>query len=201
MIRYSDPFARAMPLRRLLDRILEEANSAKPYEQDSGYARGPEAQVIPVNIFQTPDQIVLVAPMPGAHPDDIEATVSGDTVYLRSELRGPHQEDKNYMVREWSYGPYERTIALPCGVDAERANASYDNGLLVLNLPKRNITRAHRITLQGDNSDHGLREARSGQISDGNGSHASAENRGEAPAAASRATSTSGSTRGRKKAG
>ena len=158
MIRYSDPFLRTLPLRRLLDRMLEDMN----YQQDAPQQREPEAQAIPVNIFHTADQLVLVAPMPGASPDDIEVSVAGDTVTLRSEFRGPHQEEKNYVLREWSYGPYERTIQLPCGVDAERTNASFNNGVLVLNLPKRDVTRPHRVTLHGQNAARGVQQARSG---------------------------------------
>lgn len=158
MIRYSDPFLRTLPLRRLLDRILEDMN----YQQQEPAAREPDAQAIPVNVFQTSDQLVLVAPMPGASPDDIDVSVAGDTVHLRAEFRGPHQEEKHYILREWTYGPYERSIQLPCGVDAERTNASFNNGVLVLNLPKRDVTRPHRITLQTENSARGVQAVRSG---------------------------------------
>ncbi|MCA1595128.1 MAG: Hsp20/alpha crystallin family protein [Chloroflexi bacterium] len=161
MIRYSDPFQRTLPLRRLLDRMLEDMR----YQQEESAHREPDGQAIPVNVFHTPDQIVLVAPMPGASPDDIEVSVAGDTVHLRAEFRGPHQEEKQYILREWTYGPYERSIQLPFGVDAERTNASFNNGVLVLNLPKRDVTRPHRVRLQSENSARGVQAVRTGHDS------------------------------------
>jgi len=201
MIRYRDPYLRAVPLRRLLDQMFEDMAHLNAIENQTAAAnRSQESQTIPVNVFQTPEQIVLVAPMPGLHPNDIEVQVTGDAVYLRAELRGPHQEEKDYIFHEWSYGPYERIVRLPCGVDAERANASFDNGLLVLSLPKRDITRAHRVLLTGGNAPRGIQMTHSGHdniqeeggdgnsarragSSGGNGATASgAGSAGEAPA-------------------
>ena len=53
---------------------------------------------------------------------------------------GAGQERIEYLVREWSYGPFERTVELPCAVDASRANLSYGNGVLAVSLPKASRT-------------------------------------------------------------
>ena len=197
MIRYNDPFLRAVPLRRLLDRMFEDMAHLNAIESQAGASRGQESQTIPVNVFQTPEQIVLVAPMPGLHPNDIEIQVTGDAVYLRAELRGPHQEEKDYIVHEWSYGPYERTVRLPCGVDAERANASFDNGLLVLSLPKRDVTRAHRVLLTGGNAPRGMQMTHSGHDSvqeDGTGGHVASGSGSTGRGATASGSSGSGSS-------
>jgi HSP20 family protein len=177
MIRYPDQFVRIMPLRRLLDRMLEDMWQGNSYEAQGG---APQVQSVPVNIFQTPEQLIIVAPMPGVAPGDIDATVTAETVHLKAEYRGPHQEEQDYVVREWSYGPYERTIQLPFGVDAERANASFNNGVLVLTLPRRNVTRSHRISLNADqpgaSSGHAIGSEGGARRQDGGSSGGSSTN-------------------------
>jgi HSP20 family protein len=115
-----------------------------------------EAQHIPINVYETEEDVVIVAPMPGVEADNIDIEVLGATVHLRASLRGPGQEARRYLVHEWSYGPYERTVELPVEVDAEHANASHGNGVLVLSLPKAARSRSVRIHLtQGTSSGAG----------------------------------------------
>src|SRR5438270_13998441 len=104
-------------------------------------------QHIPVNVYETDEDVVIVAPMPGVEAEIIDIQVLGATVHLKSSLRGPGQENRRYVVREWTYGPYERTIELPLEVDADHANASHGNGVLVLTLPKAMRSRSIRIPL------------------------------------------------------
>ena len=120
------------------------------------------AQHIPVNVFETDEDVVIVAPMPGVEPDDIEIEVLGTRVSLRAAMRGPGQENRRYVLREWSYGPYERTLELPVSVDAERANASHSNGVLALTLPKSTRSRSVRVPLKQTGSSDGVREGHSG---------------------------------------
>lgn len=120
------------------------------------------SQRIPVNVYETQDDIVLVAPMPGVEAENIDIEVLGTTVTLRSSLRGPGQQDRRYLLHEWTYGPYERTVELPTDVDAEHANASHGNGVLVLSLPKSARNRAVRVPLQQVNAQEALREGHSG---------------------------------------
>jgi HSP20 family protein len=63
-------------------------------------------------------------------------------------MHGEGQERISYLQREWSYGPYERTIELPCAVDAKRANVSYGNGVLSVTLPKAGSTSSGRVLVQ-----------------------------------------------------
>lgn len=91
---------------------------------------------LPVNIYQEGDRLMVAAPMPGMEPQDIEITLEGTRLAIRSELRGPGQQRaKSFVLQEWTSGPYERTIVLPHAVDGSRANATYDNGILVVILP------------------------------------------------------------------
>jgi len=104
-------------------------------------------QAVPLNIYEGDDELVVTAPMPGIEADDLEISVLGDELRLHAQERGPGQERRTYLLREWSYGPYERRVRLPYAVDADAANASLGNGVLVLTLPRSAATRPRKIAL------------------------------------------------------
>ena len=93
-------------------------------------------QTLPVRIYETTRLLMVVTPMPGLEPGDIEVTVDRDQVTLHGRARGPHQHDVPLLVAEWSIGPYHREVRLPVHVSAELTNATYDNGIVVLCMPK-----------------------------------------------------------------
>ncbi len=100
-----------------------------------------DVTAIPLNIFENDRELILVTPMPGVAVEDISVDVRDDgTLTIRARQHGEGQERISYVLREWSYGPYERTISLPCAVDAGRANLSYGNGVLTVSLPKAATT-------------------------------------------------------------
>lgn len=105
-------------------------------------------QRIPLNVYETDEDIVLVAPMPGVQAENIDIEIVGRTVHLRATLRGEGQLHRHYLLHEWTYGPYSRTVNLPVDVDAPHANASHSNGILVLSIPKSARARAVRVPLR-----------------------------------------------------
>ncbi len=108
-----------------------------------------DATAVPVNMFENDRELMVVAPMPGVAPEDISLDVTDDgQLTLRAAQHGEGQERIAYLLREWSYGPYERTIELPCAVDARRANVSYGNGVLTMTFPKAAAHAAGRVLVE-----------------------------------------------------
>jgi HSP20 family protein len=104
---------------------------------------------VPVNIFENDRELMVVAPMPGVAPEDVSVDVSDDgRLILRAAMHGEGQERIAYLTREWSYGPYERTIELPVAIDATRANLTYGNGVLSITFPKAAAMRAGHMLVQ-----------------------------------------------------
>ncbi len=96
-----------------------------------------DATAIPINLFENDRELMVVAPMPGVEPEDISVDITDrGEMTLRAAQHGEGQERIEHLLREWSYGPYARTIALPRSVDAGRANMTFGNGVLSLSLPK-----------------------------------------------------------------
>ncbi len=103
---------------------------------------------IPVNVFENDRELMVVAPMPGVAPEDISVDVTdAGQLTLRAAQHGEGQDRIAHLTREWSYGPYERTIDLPCAVDANRANLSFGNGVLSITLPKAAATAGGRMAI------------------------------------------------------
>jgi HSP20 family protein len=116
-----------------------------------------DATAIPVNLFQNDRELMVVAPMPGVAPEDITIDVTDDgRLTLRALMHGEGQERIDYLQREWSYGPYERTIDLPCSVDARRANVTYGNGVLSISFPKSGATNAGRVLVKRTGHTRGM---------------------------------------------
>ena len=72
---------------------------------------GTTAQRIPVNVYETTEALVIVAPMPGVMPEDVEIRLTDGEARLHANLRTPAQ--KEYLLHEWEYGDYDRAVPLP----------------------------------------------------------------------------------------
>jgi HSP20 family protein len=102
-------------------------------EGDGDRAVAGEAQSIPVNLYVTSGAAVVVAPLPGVMADDITAVIEDGTVTISAEMRT--EAPKDYVIHEWHYGPYARTVDLPAGFAGD-ADATFANGQLALRVTK-----------------------------------------------------------------
>lgn len=89
------------------------------------------AQGIPVNVYETDDAVVIVAPCPAVRPDDILIELTGNELSIEARLRTV--APKRYFQREWAYGGYERVLVLPRTAGLP-ATAVLGNGQLVIRL-------------------------------------------------------------------
>jgi len=90
-----------------------------------------QPQPVPVNVYETENALVVVAPLPGVMADDVEVVVEGGTVRIAARMRTPAPKD--YLVHEWHYGPYERMVEVPPGFGGE-LRATFGNGQLAVHI-------------------------------------------------------------------
>ncbi len=128
-----DPMGEFVSLRDAMNRLLEE--SLLPTWAAGRREETPQYLRLPVDVYATENDIVIVAPVPGADPEDVEITLEGDTLTIKGEIKPP-LENVNYLMQERAYGPFMRTLLLNIPVDTEKAEAKFENGLLTLTLPK-----------------------------------------------------------------
>lgn len=128
-----NPFREMVTLREAMDRLFEDS-FVRPREAWRVGSRERRLR-LPLDVYTTPDEIVIVASLPGLIPDEVDITIHGDTLTISGELRAP-LENVEYLFQERPYGPFSRTLNLNVPVDVDKAEATFENGLLTLTLPK-----------------------------------------------------------------
>jgi HSP20 family protein len=126
-VRWS-PRRELVSLREAMDRLLEESLAEKQF-------RGQGEMRLPIDVYTTPSEIVVKAPVPGVAPEDVDVTLEGDTLTIRAEVPGP-QEDVEYIFQECPSGRYSRVLTLNVPIDVDNIEATFEHGLLTLKLPK-----------------------------------------------------------------
>ncbi len=146
IVRY-DPFRDLRGLREEFNRLF--AGSLAPAFDEEGIARGTWSPT--VDIYESKDQIVLEAELPGMNREDFELSVENNVITLRGERRFEKKDEAdNYHRVERAYGSFTRSFTLPRSVSAEGASAEYRNGVLRVVLPKREEAKARRIEVKGE---------------------------------------------------
>jgi len=136
--RLFDDFAGALSQwpfgRRMLDQRLFEPRMMEPSAWREGLT---EANLPPVDIEESEKDYRISAEMPGIDEKDIEVTASDDMLTIRGEKKHAREErSQGYELCEREWGAFERSFALPSGVDASRISAQFSRGVLELTLPK-----------------------------------------------------------------
>ena len=119
-------------LQRDMNRVFEGfLNRAGDFDWPWG---GSEAKS---DIVETKDSVEVSIELPGMDMEDIDVTVTDDMLTVKGEKKIERQEEKKgYYLSERSYGAIYRTIPLPSGVDGEKADANFKNGVLTVRLPQ-----------------------------------------------------------------
>ena len=121
-------------------------------------------QDIPANVYRSEGRVMVSAPMPGLEPQDISVTVQdGPQVIIEGQLRGALKDDKEIIQDEWTPGPYHCEVDLPEHVDGNRANVTYNNGVLVVVLPAAGETVTAQLNLERKSATQGARIGNAGQ--------------------------------------
>ncbi len=103
----------------------------------------------PVNLSEVNGDLVLAVPMPGTEPDSINIRI-GDSneITVEAQPRGQRENAAKWYLHEWRVGDYNRMVKLPFPIDSARVNATYDNGVLTLSMPRGTRTTGREIRLQ-----------------------------------------------------
>jgi len=106
-----------------------------------------------VDILETENDLVLKADVPGVEQKDIDIQIENGTLTLKGERKFERDEQKKgYHRLERSYGSFVRYFTLPDTVDPEKVRAEYNNGVLTVTLPKKEIAKPRSIKVQVNNN-------------------------------------------------
>ncbi|HZP57945.1 MAG TPA: Hsp20/alpha crystallin family protein [Dehalococcoidia bacterium] len=135
-----DPFAEISTLRQAMDRLFDDT---RPWRLGNGSS---STNYFPLDMYETNDNVVVKASLPGVKPEDIDISVTGQTLTLRGEVREEHEEKgESYIRRERSQGTFFRQVTLPSEVDPNKADAVFEHGVLRLTLPKAESMKPRHI--------------------------------------------------------
>ena len=137
LTRYN-PFNDMISLREAMDRLFEDSFISPRMGQWAG--RG-----TPANLYETSDGFILQLPLPGVKPEDVDITIQQDTVSLKWETKTYIPEGATTHWSGFQAGQYQQTFTLPAPINADRAEASYTDGVLNLNLPKAEHAKARTV--------------------------------------------------------
>ena len=109
----------------------------------------PEEGELTVDVFQTPDDIVIKTIVAGVRPDDLDISITRDMITIRgSRLESSEVNDGDYFHKELYWGSFSRTILLPQEIDVDGSEATERHGLLTLKLPKLDKSRQTKLKVR-----------------------------------------------------
>jgi HSP20 family protein len=151
LIKWNDPFRLGDPFRELatlqdrMNRVFEDTLARG--RRDEEVFTGTWAP--PVDIVETKDKLTLTAELPGFAEDQIHIDFEDGVLAIAGERRFEKEsKEENYHRVERSYGKFLRSFSLPANVDSQKISARFANGLLTIEMPKREETKPKSIKVQ-----------------------------------------------------
>ena len=143
--RRTSPFSELVTLRQAMDRLFDDT-VYRPY---TAYAGNGDLARLPLDVRTTADALLVEASLPGYKPEDVEITVENGTLTIRAEDRSEEmREEGGWVVREIARGSVMRTVTLPTGLEADKAEATFEHGVLRLRFPKAEQVKPRQIRIQ-----------------------------------------------------
>lgn len=139
-------------LRDAMDRLLADSFVGSPFRSLWSASPNTSRASLPLDVYATADEVVLIASVPGLGPDDIQLSVNQGTVTLSGRLPNVASSEEakgaTWYLHELPHGTFQRSLTLPIEVDANRADATFEHGILRVRLPKAEQARPRQIKVR-----------------------------------------------------
>ncbi len=142
MIRW-DPAGDLMTIKQSIDQLFAEVPRRSHFSMELG------TREIPLDMYQTEDQIVTRAILPDIKPENVEISISGNVLTIKAEIKEDTQaKDRNYIYREHRVGKFSRSVEFPVPVQEDKADAVFENGVLTLTVPRAEHAKPRQIKIR-----------------------------------------------------
>jgi len=139
-----EPAREMITLREAMDRLFDDA-----FTRPLNLFGNGSWSVPAVDMYQTDNEIVVKAALPGIKPDEVQINVTGEILNIKGEVKQKDEvKEKTYHLREQRWGTFERSIALPTDIVADKAKAEFENGILTITLPKAEEAKPKTISVK-----------------------------------------------------
>jgi len=126
-----DPFGEMLRMQRDMDRIFSRMGG-EPRPEASAVAWMPK-----INVKQSGDDVAVHVELAGIKPEDVDIEVTDGVLTIRGERKAEEaRESEGWLIRESSFGSFERSMVLPEGVDPSSIKADFHDGMLEVHVPK-----------------------------------------------------------------
>lgn len=130
-------------LQREMERIFNLTLASSRFLWEAG------RQYPPINAYETATEFILIAPVPGLKPQDLEVTTVGDRITIRGERKRPQMAPEETFRREERWmGSWSRSVQLPDRADPGQITATLENGLLVLRISKVPEAQSRQVQIR-----------------------------------------------------
>ena len=145
LLRRREPFSELRRMDSDLDRI--RGHMFRPiYRRPRFWV--PDGNV-EVDVYNEEDNLVVRASLPGVKPEDLKVTVADNLLTISGESKSESEaQEENYLHRERRHGSFSRSVALPRHLDAAKADASYENGVLTVPIPRNEESKPKSIEVK-----------------------------------------------------
>ena len=144
LVRRPSPFSELVTLRSAMDRLFDDT-IFRPFTAFSGQDVGR----LPLDVRSTPEALLVEAALPGIRPEDVEITVENGTLTVRAEDRAERTETSgDWLVREIARGSVMRAVTLPTGLEPDKAEATFEHGVLKLRIPRAEQLKPRQIQIR-----------------------------------------------------
>ena len=141
--RRPSPVGELLSLRTAMDRLFEDS-----FVRPAWAGGSLDTTQFPLDVRMTADDLVVEGQLPGVKPEDVEITVENGRLTIRGDAASEHErQDGDFLVREIRRGSFSRTVALPSGVEADKATATFGDGVLTLRIPKAEQVKPRQIRI------------------------------------------------------
>ncbi len=140
-----DPFRDLVSIQDRMNKLFEQTLSRSSRSDEAAAAT---TWTPPVDIYETPETIVIKAELPGVTREDVDIQIQDSTLVLRGERRfAKDVKEESYLRIERAYGPFHRSFTLPATVQQDKVRAILRDGVLELELPKADSAKSKRISI------------------------------------------------------
>jgi HSP20 family protein len=154
IVRRPSRFGELMTLRSAVDRLFDD-DLFRPFQVGSIAFDGAG---IPLDVTTDADALTVEASLPGITPEDVDITVENGTLTISATTQDARKGDEgSYLVQEIRRGTFSRSITLPNGLEPDKAEATFEHGLLRLRIPKAEQMKPRQIKISPVTESNGHR--------------------------------------------
>jgi HSP20 family protein len=145
MLERWDPFRDLMSIQNELNRLFGRTyGGGEPASGQTG------SWAPALDVYETVDRFVVTVELPGIEPEDVEVSVEDSTLTIKGQREFFYKDatEDSFQRIERRYGAFSRTLSMPTTADTERVEASFNKGVLTIELPKREEAKPKRVTVR-----------------------------------------------------